>query len=194
MDGEPTSNQGLKLPLVLALTSLVCLSARAQSVESAANPEMTRLAHVLAGDWSTVEILQHGKPVPEGAGRKGDVHVWLTGGGTVLASEGHSVGAVGGDLRWFITIWWDTEAKCYRLLTCFRTKTSAGCELRGTAHWEEDRLINDYEEVIDGKRTKFQDIWSDITANSHTLTAARDAGNGTMMPYVVSRNMRKEPR
>ncbi|MGB8803634.1 MAG: hypothetical protein WCC93_01820 [Chthoniobacterales bacterium] len=183
----------LTFHLVVALVALVGLSAHAQSTESAASPEMARLAQALAGDWNTVEILQQGKPVPEGAGRKGDVHVRLTGGGTVLASEGHSVGAIGGDLRWFITIWWDKEATCYRLLTCFRTKTSAGCELRGTAHWEGDRLINDYEEVINGKRTKMQDIWSDITPNSYTLTAVQEAGNGTLMPYVVSRNRRKEP-
>ena len=56
-----------------------------------------------------------------------------------------------------------------------------------------DRLINDYEEVINGKRTKMQDIWSDITPNSYTLMAVQEAGNGTLMPYVVSRNRRKEP-
>jgi hypothetical protein len=183
----------LTFHFVVALTALVCLSAHAQSTESAASPEMARLAQALAGDWTTVEILQQGKPVPDGVGRKGDVHVRLTGGGTVLASEGHSVGTIGGDLRWFITIWWDKEATCYRLLTCFRTKTSAGCELRGTAHWEDDRLINDYEEVINGKRTKMQDIWSDITPNSYTLTAAQESGDGTLMPYVVSRNRRKGP-
>src|SRR5256885_516151 len=113
------------------LVALVGWSAHAQSTESAASPEMARLAQAPAGDWNTVEILQQGKPVPEGAGRKGEVYVRLTGGGTVLASEGHSVGTIGGDLRWFITIWWDKEATCYRLLACFRTKTSAGCELRG---------------------------------------------------------------
>jgi hypothetical protein len=67
----------------------------------------------LEGDWNTVEIVQHGKAVPEGAGRRGTVHVRLTGGGTALVSEGHSVGTVGGDLRWFITIWWDPNAKSY---------------------------------------------------------------------------------
>jgi hypothetical protein len=67
--------------LVVALAALVGLSAHAQSTESAASPEMARLAQALAGDWTTVEILQQGKPVPEGAGRKGDVHVRLTGGG-----------------------------------------------------------------------------------------------------------------
>jgi hypothetical protein len=66
---------------------------------------MARLAEVLAGDWNTVELVQHGKPVPEGAGRRGTVHVALVGSGTALVSERHSTAAVGGDLRWFITIW-----------------------------------------------------------------------------------------
>jgi len=162
-----------------------------QSDDSAAIPEMARLAKVLAGDWNTVEIVQHGKPVPEGAGRRGTVHVALVGGGTALVSEGHSTGAVGGDLRWFITIWWDAEAKVYRFLTCFRTSADASCELRGTAHWGGDTFVNDYEEVIDGKRTKIKDVWTDITLNSHTLTEAHDTGNGVMKPFVVSHSTRR---
>jgi hypothetical protein len=152
---------------------------------------MARLAKVLAGDWNTVEIVQHGKPVPEGAGRGGTTHVTLAGGGTALVSEGHSVGTVGGDLRWFITIWWDANAKSYRFLTCFKTPADAGCELRGTGHWDGDMFVNDYEEVINGKRTKIQDLWTDITPSSHTLTEAHDTGNGVMKPYVVSHNTRQ---
>jgi hypothetical protein len=83
---------------------------------------MARLAQALAGDWTTVEILQQGKPVPEGAGRKGDVHVRLTGGGTVLASEGHSVGTIGGDLRWFITIWWDKGSNVLSIADLFQNE------------------------------------------------------------------------
>jgi hypothetical protein len=152
---------------------------------------MARLARVLAGNWNTVEIVQHGKPVPEGAGRRGTVHVTLAGGGTALVSEGHSVGAVGGDLRWFITMWWDADAKLYRFLTCFKTPADAGCELRGTAHWDGETFVNDYEEVINGKRTKIQDRWTDITPDSHTLTEAHDIGNGVMKPYVVSHSTRQ---
>ena len=111
----------------------------AQSADSAVMPEMARIAKVCAGDWNTVEIMQHGKPVPDGAGRRGTVHVTVAGGGTAMVSEGHSVGTVGGDLQWFITIWWDPNAKCYRFLTCFRTPGDAGCELRGTAHWTATR-------------------------------------------------------
>jgi hypothetical protein len=31
------------------------------------------------------------------------------------------------------------------------------CELRGTAHGEEEVFVNDYEEMVDGKKIKFQD-------------------------------------
>ena len=103
--------------LLLCEAALLCSLARAQSGDSATIPEIARLAKVLAGDWNTVEIVQHGKPVPEGAGRRGTAHVTLAGGGTALVSEGHSLGTVGGDLRWFITIWWDAHAKSYRFLT-----------------------------------------------------------------------------
>ena len=52
-------------------------------------------------------------------------------------------------------------------------------------------LAYELEEVIDGKRTKMQDLWTDITPNSHTLTESHDAGNGVMKPYVVSHNTRQ---
>src|SRR5260370_30482158 len=151
---------------LLCAAALLPSPVQAQSVDSTVIPEMSRLAKVLAGDWNTVEMVQHGQPVP---GRRGTAHVRLTGGGTALVSEGHSVGAVGGDLRWFITIWWEPTAKTYRFLTCFKTPADAGCELRGTAHWEGDTFVNDYEEVINRKRTKIQDLWTDITPNSPTL-------------------------
>jgi hypothetical protein len=182
-------------PVILALVPCFAegLPKEAKSLPngSVVIPEMARLAKVFAGDWNTVEIAQHGKPVPNGAGRRGIVHAGLTGGGTALVSKGHSVGTVGGDLQWFITVWWDPSAKCYRFLTCFRTPTDAGCELRGTAQWNGDTFVNDYEEIINGKRIKAQDVWTDITANSHTLTESHDVGNGVMKPYVVSHNTRQ---
>jgi len=61
----------------------------------------------------------------------------------------------------------------------------------GTAHWDGDTFVNDYEEVINGKRTNVQDLWTDITPNSHTLTESHDIGSGEMKPYVVSRNARR---
>src|SRR5947207_633127 len=145
---------------LLCAAPLLPSAVRARSADSGGSPEMVRLAKALAGDWSMVERVQHGQPLPKGAGRRGTTHVGLTGDGTALVSEGHSVGTVGGDLRWFIAIWWDSNAKTYRFLTCFKTSADAGCELRGTAHWEGETFVNDYEEVIDGKRTRIQDLWT----------------------------------
>ncbi len=176
---------------LLCGAALLSSPARAQSGDAPANPEMARLAEALAGDWSTQELVQNGKSVPPGAGRRGRSHVRLTGGGTALVSEGHSAGAVGGELQWFITIWWDPDAKVYRFLTCFRVAAESGCELRGTGHWEKDAFVNDYDEEIDGKRIKMQDRWTDITPRSHTLTELHDSGNGVMTPYVVSRSTRQ---
>jgi hypothetical protein len=165
-------NQMLTSCLLLA----IALPASAQS------PEMARLAKALAGDWSSVEVVQFGKRVPEGAGRKGATHVHLAGGGTVLVDEGHTVGAVGGDLQWYTSIWWDAGTHRYRMLTCFRASDANGCELRGTLHWAGDTLVNDYVE----ESTKMRDVWTDITPTSYTLTEEHDNGQGVMQPYVVS--------
>ncbi|HZS60337.1 MAG TPA: hypothetical protein VFA43_13775 [Gemmatimonadaceae bacterium] len=169
---------------ILTVCVLVPASAQAQS------PEMARLAKALAGDWSTVEVVQFGRPVAQGAGRKGENHVRLVGGGTALVSEGHTVGSVGGDLRWFTTFWWDTEIRRYRFLTCFTAADANGCELRGTAFWDGERLVNEYQERVDGVLTRMRDVWSDITATSHTLTEEHDMGHGVMKAYVVSHDTR----
>ncbi len=124
---------------------------------------MARLAKALAGNWNLVEVVQNGTPVPEGAGRRGQNSVRLVGGGTALVDEGHTVGTVGGDLRWFSTFWWDAAAQRYRLLTCFRTSDDAGCELRGTARWEAGQFINEYRQSVNGTPTKMEDRWTDIT-------------------------------
>lgn len=155
-------------------------------VAGAQPPEMTRLANALAGDWQSVEVVQYGKPVPAGQGRRGASHVRLAGGGTALVDDGHTLGVVGGELTWFETIWWDPAVRGYRFLTCFKASDANGCELRGTAQWVGDTFVNEYEELVDGKPTKMRDVWSDITPKSHTLTEFHDMGNGDFRPYVVS--------
>jgi len=180
------------LVLLVCCAALLAPFALSQSADAPAGPEMGRLARALEGDWNTVEVVQHGKPVASGQGRRGASRVRLTGGGTALVSEGHSVGSVGGDLRWFITIWWEPASSRYRFLTCFRTAKDSGCELRGTGHWEKDDFVNDYEETIHGRPVKMQDRWTEITPRSHTLTALQDSGGGVMTPYVVSHDTRQD--
>src|SRR5260221_9921911 len=131
---------------------------------------MARLAGAFSGEWTSVEVVQFGRPVPADSGRRGTVRTRLAEGGTALVSEGRAVGTVGGDLRWFGTLWWDPRIARYRLLICFTAGQDAGCELRGTARWIGLNFVNDYQETVDGKITKMQDVWSEIRPGSYTLT------------------------
>jgi hypothetical protein len=56
----------------------------------------------------------------------------------------------------------DTQAKLYHYFTCFKDAGS-GCEVRGTAHWEKNVFVNDYEEDVDGRKLKFRDTFQNIT-------------------------------
>lgn len=161
----------------------------AEPAESAANPEMARLAKALAGDWNTTETMEKSQFFPNGGSRHGIAHVQLTAGGTTLINQVNSDGSAG-PLHGLVVIWWDGDAKVYRFFTCFQGDNNP-CRIRGTAHWAGDTFVNDYEEVIDGNVTKWRDSWIHITPNSHTLVAAMDLGNGTMKTFITSTGARR---
>src|SRR5437879_9671392 len=66
----------------------------AAPAESAANPEMARLAKALAGDWNTSESMVS-EFFPNGGSRSGRAHIRLVAGGTGLFAELHSNGSAG---------------------------------------------------------------------------------------------------
>ena len=155
----------------------------------AANPEMARLAKALAGDWNTIEHMERSEFFPKGGERRGRAHIHLAAGGTTLVNEVHSDGSAG-KLDGFVVIWWDSGAKTYRFFTCFNDPASP-CEVRGSAHWEGDEFVNDYEESLNGKPTKSEDRWIHITPNSHTLVASMEMGNGTWRPLITTTASRR---
>jgi hypothetical protein len=157
--------------------------------ESAANPEMARLAQVLVGDWNTAESMEKSEFFPNGGSRHGHSHVRLVGDGTSLLAEFHSNGSAG-KLDGLYVIWWDKPANIYRFFVCFNDSTTP-CKLRGTAHWEGETFVNDYEEEVDGKMTKWRDSFVHITQTSHSLVAAMDAGDGTMKTLITTTSTRR---
>jgi hypothetical protein len=160
-----------------------------QPAESAANPEMARLAKALAGDWNTWESMVKSEFFPNGGSRSGHSHIRLIAAGTSLFAEFHSNGSAG-KLDGLYVIWWDKPANIYRFFVCFNDSKSP-CKLRGTAHWEGDNFVNDYEEMVGGKMTKCHDSFIYITPTSHTLTAAVDAGDGTMKTLITTTSTRR---
>jgi hypothetical protein len=166
-------------------------SSPAESSVSAASPEMDRLANALVGDWDTVEMIERGTFFPEGGSRKGQVHVRLASGGYTLIYDVHSDGSAG-KLDGFLTIWWDKNTKLYYFLACFNNPNGP-CRMRGTAHWEGDSFVNEYDSVVNGNKTQWRDTFT-FTPTSHTLVAAVDSGRGVMKPVITTTATRTSAR
>src|SRR5260370_30227397 len=139
---------------------------------------MGRLAKALAGEWNTSENMVKSQFFPNGGSRQGRSQIRLVADGTSLFAEFHSNGSAG-KLDGLYVIWWDKTANIYRFFVCFNDSKSPR-KLRGTAHWERDTFVNDYEEIADGKMTKRRDSFIHITPNSHALIAAIEAVDGTI--------------
>lgn len=158
--------------------------------QSSPVPEMERLAKALVGDWNTTERMEHGEVFPNGGSRHGIVHVKLAAGGTTLIYEVHSDGSAG-KLDGMLVIWWDKDASLYRVFVCFNNPQRP-CEMRGTAHWEGDSFVNDYEATVKGSKTSWRDIFT-FTPTSHTLVAAMKAGDGAMQTQITTKANRLHP-
>jgi hypothetical protein len=63
--------------------------------------------------------------------------------------------------------------------------------VRGTAHWDGDTFVNDYEEIEHGKPVKWRDSFIQITPTSHGLIAAHDQGNGKMQTLITTKSTRR---
>ena len=158
-------------------------------VAATPSPEMEKLARFFIGDWDTTEIMERSEYFPNSGGRKGISHWRLDVGGTTLIGTGFSDGPVG-PLDHLIVIWWDQKAKLYGYFVCFKD-TASSCLERGTAHWEGDNFVNDYDEVEHGKKVKWRDSFIDMTPNSHTLIAARLQPDGTMKTLITTHSQRR---
>jgi hypothetical protein len=161
----------------------------AEAAENAASPEMARLAKALGGDWNTSESMVKSEFFPNGGSRHGRAHIQLVAGGTSLFAEFHSNGSAG-KLDGLYIIWWDQPASIYRFFVCFNDSETP-CKLRGTAHWQGDTFVNDYEEMVEGKVTKCRDSFINITSTSHSLIAAVDSGGGTMKTLISTTSTRR---
>jgi hypothetical protein len=181
----------LSLALLALIVSSVRLRGQAKVIGEAnvqPTPEIRRLFEAFAGDWDTSEKRERTQFFPNGGERKGRSHVRLAAGGAMLVMEGHSDGSAG-SLSYIIVVWWDKDVNLFRYFTCFKDAGS-GCEVRGTAYWDGNNFVNDYEEAVAGKKMKFRDTFQDITPNSHTLVFAWIKDDGSTEPVIISKAVR----
>jgi hypothetical protein len=186
---EPNRIRHLVLLILLASTASSAQVNESREVNAQPTPELKKLFSSLAGDWDTQEKREKTQFFPNGGKRKGQTQIRLAAGGAMLVMEGHSDGSAG-PLSYLIVIWWDTQAKLYRYFTCFKDAGS-GCQVRGTAHWESNAFVNDYEQELDGRKLKFRDTFQDITPNSYTLLFAWMKDDGSQTPVIVTKAVRR---
>jgi hypothetical protein len=185
----------MPIPRILRLipTFLSSCLLFAQATDSTSNfdpvPQMAKIAQALVGDWNNVETMEPSERWPHGAERRGSSHCGMGTDGTTLICQGSSDGSAG-KLDHLIVIWWDKDAKLYGFFICFKDWGS-GCEIRGTAHWEGNALVNDYTEDVKGKPAKMRDIFTDIRPGSHTLIAAIETADGKMRTLITTRSTRR---
>jgi hypothetical protein len=158
--------------VVLSLSSYVCAQAKQSSPESAENSariEVQKLLRSLEGNWNVFENFPKSEFFPKGGARTGTAKITPGPGRLSLVEDYHSNGSAG-KLDLLAVIWWDGSAQVYRPLIC--ANDGEGCVIRGTVRWQGNTLINDYDEVIGGKKRKMRDSFVDISPTSFTLIAA----------------------
>lgn len=149
------------------------------------SPEMKRLFDAFGGDWTVSESFEVGA-TRRGMSRQGKASFRLGPGFSVVENY-HSSGSAG-ELRFLALLWWDQSARIYRLLTC---ANNDGCELRGTARWQGNTLVNSWQEDVNGQAATFSDSFTDITPSGFCLLSEGSAG-GKLIWRVVTKYSRSQ--
>jgi len=157
--------------------------ARAVSAELRPSPEMQRLLNAFEGKWAVQETFETSSS-RQGKSRHG-VATFRQGPGFSLIEDYKSSGSAG-PLNFLALLWWDQSAQVYRLLTC---ANNDGCELRGTAKWEGNSLVNSWQEKVEGKMATFKDSFVELSPSSFRLTS-KGSVDGKKIWYVITRYTR----
>jgi hypothetical protein len=106
---------------------------------------MQKLSDAFVGKWKVTESFEVSASM-QGNTRQGTASFRL-GPGASLIEDYQSNGSAG-PLSFLGLLWWDPSGHVYRLLTC---ANNDGCDPRGSAKWEGNKLANSWEEKVDGK-------------------------------------------
>src|SRR5690349_8708281 len=177
--------------VVLSLASYLCAQEKPSPPNGAgtsARVEVQKLLRLFEGTWDVFENFPKSEFFPKGGARIGTAKVTAGPGRLSLVEDYHSSGSAG-KLDLLAVIWWDSGAQIYRPLIC--ANDGEGCVVRGTLHWQGNTLINDYDEVIGGKKRKMRDSFVDISPTSFTLIAAVFTQGSEWQPIITTRYKRQ---
>src|SRR5262244_2576640 len=143
------------------------------------SPEMQRLIDTFSGNWTVSETFEVSAS-RQGQTSRGTASFRVCPGFSLIADY-RPVGSAG-ILRFLALLWWDQTAQVYRLLTC---ANNDGCSLRGTVIWEGKKLVNSWEQTVDGKTARFKDSFVDIQPSSFRLVSEGSSGGKTIWRVIT---------
>jgi len=131
-------------------------------------PEMEKLIHALAGEWSADDIYEPSGLLPKGGVGHSRESYRAGPFGLSLIEEYHSEGDAG--TSWGIgIIWWDQKAHGFHFLWCDSYALDQACLVSSKAsNWHDNEYVETDEHKVSGKRVFEKEVWSDFTPNSFT--------------------------
>ena len=143
------------------------------------SPEMQKLIDTFSGNWTVRETFEVSAS-RQGKTRQGTASFRVGPGFSLI--EDYRSGGSAGSLRFLALLWWDQTAQVYRLLTC---ANNDGCSLRGTVIWEGKKLVNSWEQTVDGKTARFKDSFVDIQPSSFRLVSEGSTSERTIWRVIT---------
>ena len=134
--------------------------------------EMQSLIKALSGKWSVKVKFEPNPAMPNGGVGDGE-ETWHAGpGGYTFLDEEH-LPTPAGEVFLLGIIWWDGKTKDFHGMEC-NNQLPYGCDLKGalndiTMKWDGKQFtIDELETSLDGKKTMWHEVWTDITPTSFT--------------------------
>ena len=156
-------------------------------------PEIQRLVKAFSGTWHLAIKIEPNERMPKGGSGQGE-EVWRLGpGGLSLIEEYHSTGDEG-ELSGLGVAWWDKDAQRYQVTWCDSTNR-AGCILmKHGAKWEGNQVVAMDESETAAKKSKFKEVFTDITQNSFTQMLYQSELGGDLKKILTITATRQKTR
>ena len=148
-------------------------------------PEMERLTHALAGEWSTEDIYEPSAQLPKGGRGHSRESFRIGPARQSLIEEYHSDGDAG--KSWGIgIIWWDRSAREFRVTWCDSSVPDEGCQ-SSSQHgaWNGDAFEITNKHEVSGKTVFEKEVWTEIARNTFTQTLYAGDAPETLKPFLT---------
>jgi len=156
----------------------------APPIAASSHLDIDRLLRALSGSWSTALSFAPNEKMPKGGSGRGEETFHAGPGGLSVIEEYHSTGDEG-EVSGLGVCWPDKQPSTMQALWCDSTNPKGCAVMKGGAKWDGSQLVIEDEPEVEGKKTSFREVFSDITEKSFTQTLYQGETAGTLKRLVT---------